>query len=86
MLVGNEFYGNRKAFIAGATPEENKNEEVELIRKMTLTAEGKGVDENKEAHASDWSCSNYSAVMNGSDDTEIGVRIKSAGGNESIML
>ena len=83
MLVGNEFYGDRKAFDDGANPME-EDDDAKFARQATAKSEGQ--DPNSEKNLSDWSCHNYDAVMSGRNDSQIDFKVKSKNGGESLLL
>ena len=41
---------------------------------------------NNEKNVGAWYCSNYDAVMNGANDSDIGFKVKSQGGGDSLLL
>ena len=86
MQIGNDFYGNRSKFAAGAEPPRKINDFKELTRRLTLKAEGKEINHDIEEDAKAWKCSNYQAVMNGTRDTNINWTIHSAKGGVNMTM
>ena len=62
MLIGSEFYGNKKEFQKEVTME-LENDKVSLMRKQTQMDGSQYVDPNTETGVS-WRCENFTRDMN----------------------